>query len=217
MGTKLLIGITGLALFIYLIIHIAGNLLVFFGPTVFNRYAFTLESNPLLIVIELLLLAVFLVHIFKAVNMFFRNQAARPVRYVKKEGADYTSRKSFASSTMIVTGLWLLVFVVIHAKTFRAGWGHEYEWAPGGRDLYRQELETFANPLTVGFYLLTMAVVGSHLWHGIGSAFQSLGLTHPTWTPRILAAGKIIAVLIAGGFMIIAVWAYMQHGGQVHV
>ncbi len=216
-GTKLLIGISGLALFFYLIIHIAGNLVVFLGPNAFNKYAFTLESNPLLIVIELLLLAVFLVHIFKALNMFFSNRAARPVAYVRKERAGYTSRKSFASSTMILTGVWILVFVVIHAKTFREGWGHQYEWPAGGRDLYRQELETFSNPITVGFYLLTMLVVGSHLWHGIGSAFQSLGLTHPRWTPRILAAGKVIAVLIAAGFMIIAVWAYMQHGGQVHV
>jgi len=216
-GTKLLIGITGLALFGYLIIHIAGNLVVFLGPAAFNRYAFTLESNPLLIVIELLLLAVFLLHMFKTVNMFFRNRAARPVSYARKERAGHTSRKSFASTTMIISGVWLIVFIVIHAKTFRDGWGQQYEWPGGGRDLYRQELETFSNPLTVGFYLLTMAVVGSHLWHGLGSALQSLGLSHPKWTPRVLAVSKVIAVLIAGGFMIIAVWAYMQHGGQVHV
>jgi len=62
--------------------------------------------------------------------MFLGNQAARPVSYVKKQSAGYTTRKSFASTTMIVSGLWLLVFIVIHAKTFRDGWGHQYEWAP---------------------------------------------------------------------------------------
>ena len=67
-GTKLLIGITGLALFLYLLIHIAGNLVVFFGPAAFNKYAFTLEGNPLLPVIEIGLLLVFLIHIYKTVT-----------------------------------------------------------------------------------------------------------------------------------------------------
>ena len=60
-----------------------------------------------------------------------------------------------------------------------------------------------------------MLVVGSHLWHGISSALQSLGLDHPVWTPRVLAAGKILATLIAVGFMVIAVWVYLQHGGRI--
>jgi succinate dehydrogenase / fumarate reductase cytochrome b subunit len=215
-GTKLVIGITGLALFGYLLIHIAGNLVVFFGPNAFNRYAFVLESNPLLIGIELALLLVFLIHIYKAVKMFLANQTARPVNYVQKKSAGYTTRKSFASTTMIVSGLWLLVFIVIHAKTFREGWGHQYEWPAGGRDLYRQEMEVFSNPLVVAFYVLTMAVVGSHLWHGLASSMQSLGIAHERWTPRFLAIGKVLAVLIAGAFMVIAIWAYLRQTGTVH-
>ena len=78
---------------------------------------------------------------------------------------------------MIVSGLWLLVFLVIHVKAFR--FGVEHEWPAGGRDLYRLEMENFANPLTVAFYVLSMVVVGSHLWHGISSAFQSLGVDQP--------------------------------------
>src|SRR6476469_5630743 len=97
-GTKLLIGITGLALFGYLLIHIAGNLVVFLGPDAFNRYAFVLESNPLLIVIELLLLLVFLIHIYKTVKMCFDNQTTRPAKYEQKRSAGYTTRKSFAST-----------------------------------------------------------------------------------------------------------------------
>jgi succinate dehydrogenase / fumarate reductase cytochrome b subunit len=58
-----------------------------------------------------------------------------------------------------------------------------------------------------------MIVVGSHLWHGIASAVQSLGANHPRWTPPLLAAGKVIAVLIAGSFIVIAVWAYVTKGG----
>lgn len=215
-GQKIVIGLTGFALFLYLVIHIAGNLIVFLGPEAFNRYAYVMEyGNPLLPVIELGLLAIVLIHIYKTVRMFLGNQQARPAGYEMKKRAGRPSRKSFASSTMIASGLLLLVFMLIHVKAFR--FSPEYEWPAGGRDLYRQELEALANPLIVGFYLLAMAAVGSHLWHGISSSVQSLGFDHPVWTPRVLGAAKVIAVLIAGSFMIIAVWAYLQQGGRVRV
>lgn len=203
---KILIGLTGLALFLYLVIHIAGNLLVFFGPAVFNKYAYTLEGNPLIPVVEIGLLLIFLVHVYKTVRMFLANQQARPVGYVKKKWAGPPSRKSLASSTMIVSGLWLLIFIIIHVKAFR--YGVEYPWPAGGRDLYRLELENFASPLVVGFYVVSMVVVGSHLWHGVASAFQSLGVDQPLVTPWILRFGKTVAVLIAGGFIVIALWAH---------
>jgi succinate dehydrogenase / fumarate reductase cytochrome b subunit len=205
-GTKLLIGITGLALFVYLLIHIAGNVLVFFGPSVFNRYAYLMEANPLLPVIEIGLLLVVLLHVYKTIRMFLTNQRARPVKYQLKKYAGGPSRKTIASSTMIVSGLWLAVFIVIHTKAFR--FSPEYPWPGGGRDLYRQEMENLSNPLVVAFYVLSMLVVGSHLWHGVSSACQSLGADHKLWTRRVLAGGKAIAVLIAGGFIVIALWVH---------
>jgi succinate dehydrogenase / fumarate reductase cytochrome b subunit len=211
-GTKILIGTTGLALFLYLVLHIAGNLLVFFGPVVFNQYSHMLLSNPLVPVIEVGLVLIFVIHVYKTIRMFLANQQARPAGYVQKKYAGAPSRKSLASSTMIASGLWLLIFVVVHVRQFK--YGTEYELG-GMRDLYRLEMENFANPLLVAFYVLSMVVVGSHLWHGIASAFQSLGADHPRWTPRLISAGKVAAVAIAGGFVIIAIWAYFQQGGQV--
>jgi len=215
-GTKILIGLSGLALFIYLLIHIAGNLLIFFGPNVFNTYAYNMEvRNPALPAIEIALLLVFLLHIYKTVTMFVGNQSARPVRYEQKKYAGRPSRKSLASSTMIVSGLWLVVFLLVHVKAFR--FSPEYPWPAGGRDLYRQEFETLSNPFIVGFYILSMLVVGSHLWHGISSGFQSLGVDHPRVTGKLLVAGKVLAVLIAGGFIVIAAWVYLTQTGRVHV
>jgi succinate dehydrogenase / fumarate reductase cytochrome b subunit len=213
-GTKILIGVTGFALFLYLLIHIAGNLLVFFGPEVFNQYAYVMEErNPLLPVIEILLLLVFLVHVYKTVTMFLRNRGARPVRYQKKKYAGPPSRKSLASATMIVSGLWLLAFLVVHVKAFR--FSPVYPWGEGGRDLYRQEMENLSNPFVVGFYIVSMVIVGSHLWHGISSALQSLGVDHPKWTPRFLTAGKVFAATIAGAFIVIAVWVFLHRTGPV--
>lgn len=212
-GTKIVIGVTGFLLFLYLILHIAGNLLVFLGRDTFNEYSHTLISNPLVPLIEIGLLLIFLIHIYKTVRMVFANRKARPVGYVQKKHAGPPSRKTLASSTMIFSGLWLLVFVGIHVRTFK--YGPEYETASGVRDLYRLEMENFGDPLTVGFYVLSMIIVGSHLWHGVASAFQSLGADHPQLTPRLLVVGKVSAVTIAGGFIAIALWAYFSGGGRV--
>src|SRR5215471_13007784 len=109
-GTKILIAATGLLLFAYLILHLAGNLAVFAGQDTFNHYAHFLESNPLILPAEAALVLLFLIHIVKTVTMWTKNQAARPVPYQDKRWAGYTSRKSVASTTMIWTGLATLVF-----------------------------------------------------------------------------------------------------------
>ena len=211
-GSKLLIGLTGLALFLYLITHIIGNALVFLGPDIFNAYAHALTNNPLIPIIEIGLLLIFLVHVYKTIRMVARNRAARPVAYVMKKGAGPPSRKTFASTTMILSGVWLFVFVVLHVEAFK--YGAEYETSVGTRDLYRLEIENFTSPLTVGFYVISMLVVGSHLWHGASSSLQSLGADHPRWTPRILALGKAAAVIIAGGFIVIALWVHFAGGAR---
>ena len=146
--------------------------------------------------------------------MFLGNQQARPVAYVQKKYAGRPSRKSLASTTMIASGLWLFLFIIVHVRAFR--YGTEYEWPAGGRDLYRLEMENLSNPLVVGFYIVSMIVVGSHLWHGVASAFQSLGVDHPRVTPKLLVAGKLLAVLIAAGFIVIAAWVYLTQSGRVH-
>lgn len=205
-GEKIIIGATGFALFLYLIIHITANLTVFGGAAFFNESADVLERIPILPVIEVGLLLIFVIHVYKTVTMFFRNQRARPTQYAVKKNAGWTSRKSFASSTMIVTGSWLLVFLIIHVKAFKYGPQYEYD---GMKDFYRLEMENLSNPFMVAFYVLSMLVVGSHLWHGASSSLQSLGLNHPLWTPRVLTAGKFLAVAIAAGFIVIAIWAYL--------
>ena len=207
-GLKLLIGATGLALFIYLIIHISGNALVLVGPEAFNGFHAMMTANPLLPLIEIGLLVVFLVHIYKTIRMFLRNQEARPVPYVVKRPAGKPSRKSLASSTMIVTGLWLVVFLVLHVKAFR----FPADGAAALHDLYALEMQNLSHPLTVAFYVVSMLIIGSHLWHGASSALQSLGFDHPSWTPRLLLFGRVASVIIAGGFIVITLVVYFMGG-----
>jgi succinate dehydrogenase / fumarate reductase cytochrome b subunit len=211
LGSKILIALSGLGLFVYLVLHLAGNLLIFGGSEVFNEYSHALISNPLVLPLEIVLLVVFLVHIVKTLAMTLANRRARPVGYARKDWAGGRSRKTLASSTMIVTGLILAIFTIIHVRTFK--FGAYYEVAGTGvRDLYRLEIEQFSDPLIVGFYSLVMVLVGFHLWHGVSSAFQSLGVDHPAYTPRLLVAGKVLAVVISGGFLVIPLYVFFAGG-----
>jgi succinate dehydrogenase / fumarate reductase cytochrome b subunit len=207
-GTKLLIALTGLLLFAYLLLHLAGNLLVFAGRDTFNGYSHALISNPLVVPVEIGLIGVFLLHVYKTVGMWLRNRAARPVGYEKRTWAGHTSRKSMASTTMIWTGLITLLFVGVHLQQFKFGAWYE-AGDPPIRDLYRTEAEVFASPVWVGAYVVCMVLIGLHLRHGIASAFQSLGADHAIYTKRIVAAGTIVAVVIAAGFAVIPVWVYL--------
>jgi succinate dehydrogenase / fumarate reductase cytochrome b subunit len=206
-GSKLLIALTGLGLLIFLVAHLSGNLLFIVGPGAFNEYSHALISNPLIYVIEAGLVLIFLVHVYKTVRLYAGAKAARPVAYERKERAGHTSRKNLASTTMIFTGIVIFAFIVLHLRAFKFGtW---YEGAGGMRDLYRLQLEIFSNPAYVAFYMFAMVIIGFHLWHGVASAAQSLGIDHPKYTPRILWIGRAIAVLIAGGFFILPLYTYM--------
>jgi succinate dehydrogenase cytochrome b subunit len=207
-GTKLLIGVTGLLLFAYLLLHLAGNLLVFAGQDTFNAYAHMLISNPLTTPVEIGLLLVFLIHVYKTVAMWFSNQRARPIGYQKKSWAGYTSRKSIASTTMIWTGLVTFLFVGIHLAQMKYGAFYQIANEPV-RDLYRTEAEVFSSPVWVVVYVACMILIGFHLRHGISSAFQSIGVDHPVYTRRLVAIGTVLAILIGGGFAVIPIWVYL--------
>jgi len=209
-GSKLLIALTGIGLLLFLIGHLSGNLLFLVGPAAFNQYGHTMVNNPLIYLIEAGLLAVFLLHVYKTVRLYTGSRAARPVPYARKEWAGAPSRKTWASSTMILSGIVTFAFVVLHLRAFKFGpW---YEAENGFRDLYRLQLEIFSSPAYVTFYCVSMVVIGFHLWHGVASAAQSLGIDHPRYTPKILWIGRAVAVLIAGGFFFLPIYTYLMGG-----
>jgi len=209
-GSKFLIALTGFLLFLFLVSHLAGNLLFIAGPDAFNNYSHALISNPLILVAEAGLVVIFLAHIIKTVAGFAANRGARPERYAAHKWArskNNRSRKTLSSTTMILTGTITLLFVVTHLMTFK--FGPYYETAEGIRDLYRLQLAVFSNPAYVAFYLVAMSVIGFHLWHGVSSAAQSFGLDSPQWTPRILWTGRILTAVITAGFILLPIFTFV--------
>lgn len=210
-GSKFLVALTGLSLVGFLVAHLAGNLLILVGPETFNHYGHALISNPLVVPAELGLIALLLLHIGKALQHVMRARTARPVPYTKQVRAGGPSRKSLGSTTMVISGIVLLAFLVIHIATLKFGPFYptsDPDAENGMRDLYRLVVEVFQSPWVVIFYVVSMAVVGLHLRHGISSAFQSLGLMTPGWTPAILSIGLVLAVILAAGFALIPVWVF---------
>jgi succinate dehydrogenase / fumarate reductase cytochrome b subunit len=206
-GTKVLIAVTGLLLFAYLILHLVGNLLILLGPDTFNEYSHMLISNPLVVPVEIGLLLIALVHVWKTVRMYLQNQQARPIKYEVKKWAGHASRKSVGSSTMIVSGLITVALVIIHLQQFKFGAYYEVAGPNHVRDLYRTEVEVFSNPIWVAVYIAWMAFIFLHLRHGISSAFQSLGASED-FGKRMLRVGLIVAVIMGGGFAIIPLIIY---------
>ena len=214
-GRKILMSLTGLVMFGFVIGHMVGNLqLLTGGGDVFNRYAhFLIGLGGLLILAELVLLMSLLVHIWTAVNIVRGKRAARPVSYGKSGSAGAPSRKTFASSTMIYTGVLIQVFLVIHIKSFKYGPAEAegYVTTVDGvemRDLHRLVIETFQQPEWVIGYAIAMIALGIHLSHAFWSAFQSLGLYHHRYTPIVYNVGRLLAFVIALGFFVIPIWIY---------
>ena len=209
-GKKQIMALTGFGLVGFTASHLLGNLLIFMGADAFNKYAYTLTSNPLIYVAEAGLIGMFLLHIALAVLTKIENAGARPHRYYVKVR---TGRgQTIASTTMPITGIILLVFVIVHLLNFK--FGSNYPTTVDGvamRDLYRTVVEYFANPLYVAWYVVAMIALGLHTSHGFQSMFQSWGVNHPKYTPVIQTASLAYGLFVGAGFSILAIYCHFQN------
>lgn len=209
---KQIMGITGLLLCGFVLAHLLGNLTLFIGSDAFNKYSHALTSNPLIYGAEAGLLVIFLAHIFMAIKLIIENRAARPVPYAysrKNSGRGAT----FASSSMPISGLLTLIFLVVHILGLKFGTYYETELhGVVMRDIYKTTIEYFQDPLHVLFYIIAVVSLGVHVSHGFWSAFQSLGLNHPKYMPKLKCAASAFGILVAVGFSALAVFCYFQGG-----
>lgn len=208
---KQVMAVTGLLLCGFTVSHLIGNFLIIVGPEAFNTYAHTLTSNPLIYVAEGILGLIFLVHLAMAIRLTIENKIARPERYYMKQNTGHGA--TFASSTMPLTGLVILIFIVFHILHLK--FGPHYDVLYGEiemRDLYRVLIEYFANPLAVAWYTFAMICLSVHVSHGFWSAFQSFGINHPKYNSCINLTAKLYAVVMVIGFSSLPIYCYLQGG-----
>jgi len=210
-GKKILIALTGIGLMLFLMGHVSGNLLIFIGDDTFNSYGHTLISNPLILVIEAGLVGVFFTHLITAFLNWYRNQDTRDQKYFSSNWAGGKSRKSLASTAMILSGVLVFGFVVLHVGTMKYGWWYTItDTSEGIRDLSTQMRAAFSVAWIVLCYEIVMVLVGMHLWHGFSSAFQSLGISHPKLDKVLQPAGWLFAVVVGGGFLAIPLAIFLK-------
>ena len=206
---------TGLFLCLFLVGHALGNLQLFIpnGGLQFNEYAKFMTTNPMVKVLSYLTYFSLLFHAVDGILLTIENRAARPVSYLKNNAA---ANSNWSSRNMAVLGSILLIFVVMHLMHFWARM-HFTEMpvdSNGNKDLYKIVFEFFKHP-QIGLpmtllYVFCMIALSFHLQHGFQSAFQSLGLRHPKYTPLIKSFGLVFSILIPLLFAAMPVYIYFS-------
>lgn len=211
LGKKLIMGLTGLFLITFLVIHATLNSFIFCndGGLLFNEGAKFMAENPLIRAMEYVLFLGLILHVLQAFLLMRQNNNARPVKYAVNNG---NANSKWYSRSMGLLGTLLLIFLIIHLANF---WvksrftGLPGEDANGNENLYIVMIQAFSNLWLVVFYVLAQVSLAYHLMHGFQSAFQTLGLNHPKYTPVIKSLGFWFSIIISIVFaaMPIAVYA----------
>lgn len=193
-GKKALMAATGIVLFAFVLGHMVGNLQAFEGPARLNRYAELLRIEPpLLWTVRIVLLVALLVHAIAGIQLWLARRESRPVGYRRYEPTVSTP----ASRTMIWSGFLILGFVVYHLLDLTFGVANP-DFRHG--DVFHNLVASLGRGAAGIFYVLAVAGLGVHLWHGLWSMFQSLGVSNRAYTPGIKTFAVAFAVILGIGF-----------------
>lgn len=208
---KYIMGLTGIFLIVFLIVHCGLNALVFLndGGQTFLHAAHFMGTNPLMRTLEIGLVLGFLAHIADGLYLWYQNKQARPQGYAK---VDATKNSTWYSRSMGLLGTILLIFLIIHASDF---------WIPNRANqfvtgeeinLYVKMQEEFANPIVVLVYVFACFSLFWHLLHGFQSAFQSMGWNHPKYNGIITKLGTAFAIIVP---LLFAIMPIAFHLGMI--
>ena len=214
LARKYWMALTGLFLCSFLVVHLLGNLPLLTGnKEMFNSYAHFMTTFPLIKIVSYLLYISILLHSVDGLLLARSNKAARETRYVKYNGK---ANASWSSRNMAILGTLTLVFLIIHMKSFwyEMHFGNIPTYMSGDgdelKDLYSITVAAFQQPWYAVFYVISMMGLGFHLWHGVSSSFQTLGINHAKYTPIIEILGKAFSVIISIAFASIPVYLLLS-------
>ena len=213
-GRKIIMSLTGLFLITFLIEHVLGNFLLFKddGGVSFNDYSHDMSHNVFIRIVEIFLFLGIIFHFVDGYILWLRNRGARPVRYQVNKPHKKTM---WSSRNMIVTGSVILLFLIIHLKTFFL----PYRITDGmginpvtnqPNTLFDITRDAFHNVWYAGFYVIAVILLGLHINHGFSSAFQTLGLRHPNFYGGIKILGMLLSVVITAGFASMPIFFFLQ-------
>jgi succinate dehydrogenase / fumarate reductase, cytochrome b subunit len=219
-GKKYIMAVTGVALLLFVVGHLVGNLQIFLGPEAINRYGHFLQSNLELIwPVRIGLVALVALHLWSAVTLSIENKRARPIPYGQYEVVASTH----ASRTMLMSGLIIAAFVIYHLLHFTVQTealnltGLDFRTLTDEKDrhdVFRMMVLGFSNGWVSGFYILGMALLCMHLSHGVKSMFQSVGCKSPGWAPLIDRLAVVAAWLIFLGYISIPIAVLLGYGKE---
>jgi len=198
-GRKVIMAVTGVALFGFVLAHMAGNLQAFAGPTKLDEYGAALRRVPAVLwTFRLGLLAIAILHVWAAASLTLTSRGARSRGYRALTPQDST----YASRSMRISGVVLLVFIVYHLLHLTLGSAHP-DFVEGA--VTHNVVAGFNVLWVTCFYFLAMACLGLHLWHGVWSMTQTLGLAHPRYDALRENAATVFALLVVLGFLAVPV------------
>ena len=215
---KIIAALTGLFLTLFLLGHLAGNLQLFVpgieGQTQFNKYALFMTTNPAVKVLSIITYTSILIHIFLTLYLSWQSKQARPIAYAVSSGS---SNSTWSSNNMAILGTALLIFIMIHLRSFwyEMHFGDiPYQYLNDGtklKDLYLITTSAFNNPIYTLFYVFSMAVLALHLKHGLESALQTVGLKFPNYEMALKYITTFIALVIPATFASIPIYLFFKN------
>ena len=209
---KTLAGLSGFFLVLFLLGHLLGNLQLFIpgedGQKQFNEYALFMTTNPAVKILSVLTYSSIILHTILTLFLVFQSSNARDVKYLQSSG---NANSTWGSKNMAVLGTLILVFIVIHMKSF---WYEMHfgvigldPW--GNKDLHSVTVTAFNELWYVLFYVLSMVVLAVHLKHGVESVFQTLGIKTRRYVSLIHKAAYGFALIVPAAFASIPVYLYV--------
>lgn len=216
LAKKFWMALSGFFLLIFLLQHMAINMLSVIAPDMFNTVSHFMGTNPLVqFALQPVLAFGVVFHLAMGFVLEIQNRNARPVKYAHTNPA---ANSTWMSRNMIITGIMVLLFLGLHFYDF---WFPEINvkyiqgdmsgLLPEGGFRYLEELQhKFHDPIRVGLYVLSFVFLSLHLMHGFQSAFQSVGFNHNRYTPTIKKLANIYAVFVPLGFVFIAVYHFLN-------
>jgi len=212
---KVLMALSGIFLMVFLLQHLAINLLSVFSPNLFNTVSHFMGTNSFIqFILQPILIGGFLFHLIMGFILDFKNRSSKPIKYAYNKNNNST----WVSRNMIITGFMIFSFICLHFYDF---WIPEIntkfiegDWTGlhHGEFRYYDELQhKFHDLWRVLLYVISFFFLALHLLHGFQSSFQSIGVRTPMITPVIKKISTFYAILVPAGFVFIAIYHYLTY------